>query len=95
MRPFGTPGKRNLTPGVAKFDPRSLLFGTPGRRFIQPPASHFRTQLGPYYAYYVVENWPAERLNSPGLQLNGVSDPELSCCHDGISLIIVRLQGLW
>ena len=78
--PFGTPGERNLTPEGAKFDPRSFFFWTPGRRFLQPPANHFRTQLGPYYAYYVVENWPAERLNSPGLRPNGVSDPELSCC---------------
>ena len=93
--PFGTPGGRNLTPGGgAKFDPRSFFFWTPGRRFLQPPANHFRTQVGPYYAYYVVENWPAERFNSPGLRPNGVSDPELSCCYYGFSLIIARPQGL-
>ena len=45
--PFGTPGERNLTPGGAKFVPRSFCFWTPGRRLLQPPANHFRTQLGP------------------------------------------------
>ena len=43
--------------------------------------------MGQYYAYYVVENWPAERFNSPGLRPNGVSDPELTCCY-GFSLIL-------
>ena len=74
--------------------PEASFFWTPGRRFLQSPASHFRTQVGPYDAYYVVENWPTERLNSPGQRPNGASDPGLSGCHYGFSLIIVRPQGL-
>ena len=48
---LGLPTTRNWTPGGVEFDPRGLLFWTRGRRFLQPPATHFRTQVGPYCAY--------------------------------------------
>ena len=91
--PFGTPRGRNLTPGGGRnLTPGASFFGPPGVAFFNLLRATFARRLD--YAYYIVENWPAERFNSPGLRPNGVSDPELSCCYYGFSLIIARPQGL-